>query len=225
MQAPTDPSARARYGNFGFQNDPHMNLREERFLFELPYDARLRPNFANHVKDERTALREPDWADFNLQRWFGLDSPPVEGTMRSTTLMFSAAERPSNPLYFVERAFPGFFAMSRARVHPRLRWIYSRPVQWLRAKLTRNEPRERRTVVQAIRIAERPEHVTEEWRLRQMHLALDRLNTFLLAAASVHGDAELAPVALQDLPPLVFGMGWDLPRDKRRRNQSIFGRT
>jgi hypothetical protein len=71
---------------------------------------------------------------------------------------------------------------------------------------------ERRTVVEAIRIDERPEEMTEGWRAEQLHLALDRLNQFLLAAATVHGDPELAPVAPQDLPPLVFGMGWNVPR-------------
>ena len=189
-----------------------MHLREERYLLELPYDARLGPNFVNHGKDDAHAPREDEWADFDLQAWFGLDSPPVDGTMRSTTLMFSAAERASDPMYFVEHAFPNFFAMNRARIHPGRRWLYTRPVRWLRSQMQRNGPTERHTVVEAIRIAERPPELTEDWRFQQMRVALARLNEFLLAAASVHGDPELAPVAVQDLPPVVFGMGWDVPR-------------
>jgi hypothetical protein len=189
-----------------------MEFREERYLFELPYDARLGPNFVNHGKNEAEAPREAGWTDFDLEAWFGLDTPPVEGSMCSTTLKFSAAERRSDPMYFVEHAFPNFFAMSRARIHPRRRWLYSPPLRWITDQLRRGGPSERHTVVEAIRIAERPMEMTEEWRFDQMRIALDRLNTFLLAAASVHGDPELAPVAFQDLPPIVFGMGWDLPR-------------
>lgn len=188
-----------------------MDLREERFLFQLPYDARLGPNFANHGKDEVDAHREEDWRDFDLQAWLGLDSPPVEGTMRSTTLKFSAAARRQDPLYFVERAFPRFFDLSRARIPWPKRWLYSRPLRWLHDQLWRGGPRERLTVVEAVRIDERPLRITGDWRFAQLHIALDRLNDFLLAAAAVHGDPELAPVAPQDLPPVVFGMGWDLP--------------
>jgi hypothetical protein len=190
-----------------------MELREERFLFQLPYDARLGPYFANHGKDVVDLPREGDWQAFDLQAWLGLDSPPVEGTMRSTTLKFSSASRHYDPMYFVERSFPSFFEVSRAMIHPRRRWLYSRPIRWLRGKASRSGPSERLTVVEAVRIDEKPEESTQDWRFGQMKIALDRLNTFLLAAASVHGDPELAPVAPQDLPPLVFGMGWDLPRD------------
>jgi hypothetical protein len=189
-----------------------MEFREERFLFQLPYDARLDPNFVNHGKDDLSP-RESDWSAFDLQRWLGLDSPPVDGTMRSTTLKFSAAERRSDPMYFVGRAFPRFFELSRRTIHPRRRWLYSRPIRWLRTQVQPGGPMERRTVVEAIRIDERPTEMTEGWRAEQLHLALDRLNQFLLAAATVHGDPELAPIAPQDLPPLVFGMGWNVPRD------------
>src|SRR4051794_30784624 len=120
-----------------------MELREERFLFQLPYDARLGPNFANHGKDEVDAPREEDWKGFDLQAWLGLDSPPVEGTMRTTTLKFSAASREYDPTYFVERAFPSFFEISRALIHPRRRWLYSRPMRWIKDKLRRSRPLER----------------------------------------------------------------------------------
>lgn len=188
-----------------------LEFREERFLFHLPYDARLARNFVNHVKDDLDP-RESGWTMFDLQTWLGLDSPPVEGTLRSTTLIFSAAQRRADPMYFVERAFPSFFELSRKMIHPRRRWLYSRPMRWLKDQLQRSGPLERHTVVLAVRIDVRPDTLTEEWRFSQLHKALDRLNDFLLAAASVHGDPELAPVAPQDLPPVVFGMGWDLPR-------------
>jgi len=132
--------------------------------------------------------------------------------MRSTTLKFGAAERRSDPLYFVARAFPNFFERSRRTIPRYRRWLYSRPIRWLRSQLVRGGPTERHTVVEAIRIDERPLDTAENWRIEQLHLALDRLNQFLLAAATVHGDPELAPVAPQDLPPVVFGMGWDIPR-------------
>jgi len=188
-----------------------MQLREERFLFQLPYDARLASNFVNHVKDDREP-REMGWENFDLQAWLGLDTPPAVGTMRSTTLKFSAASRPQDPMYFVERAFPNFFALSRRRIHPYRRWLYSRPIRWLKGLAFRSGPEERLTVVEAVRIDRKPEELTSEWRFQQLHIALDRLNDFLLAAATVHGDPEIAPIAPQDLPPFVFGMGWDLPR-------------
>jgi hypothetical protein len=86
-------------------------------------------------------------------------------------------------------------------------------MRWIKDKLRRSRALERVTVVEAVRIDEKPENLTQEWRFKQLRIALDRLNTFLLAAASVHGDPELAPLAPQDLPPYVFGMGWDLPKN------------
>lgn len=132
--------------------------------------------------------------------------------MRSTTLKFSAAQRRSDPMYFVERAFPNFFELSRRTIHPRRRWLYGRPARWLKNRIWRGGPVERHTVVEAVRIDTKPSVLTEEWRFAQLRVALDRLNQYLLAAATVHGDPELAPIAPQDLPPLVFGMGWNLPR-------------
>jgi hypothetical protein len=70
-----------------------MKFRQEHFLFELPYDARLNPGFVNHVKDDPNGTREPDWQTFDLQAWLGLDSPPASGSMCSTTLMFSVSQR------------------------------------------------------------------------------------------------------------------------------------
>jgi hypothetical protein len=188
-------------------------FREERFLFELPYDARIAPHFAHHVKDVPHAPRESDWKAFDLQVWLGFDSPPVEGSMASTTLKFSAAERPTDTLYFVRQAFPRFFAINR--VHDLPKWkrpLYTRPALRLKDLVRRRQsPRVRRTVVEAVRIAPRPEEMDGEWRMDQLRYALERLNRFLLAAATVHGDPELAPVSLQELPPIVCGMGWDLP--------------
>lgn len=200
-----------------------MDLREERYLFELPYDARLGPNFINHGKDIAHAPRESDWTDFDLQAWLRLDTPPVEGTMCSTTLSFSSASRPTDPMYFVQRAFPRFFAINRAHhISPSRRWLYSRPALWLKDRLRGSGPNVRRTVVEAVRIAERPDTMTNEWKFEQLRVALERLNAFLLAVATVHGDPELAPVSIQDLPPIVYGMGWDLPHSVRKPDEIDF---
>lgn len=190
-----------------------MRFREERFLFELPYDARIQPRFVHHAKDGGAGPREEDWQDFDLKNWLGLDSEPAAGSMCSTTLMFSAAERSKDPLYFVSEAWPSFFAFSR-RSHPRWkRWTYSRPARWLRGLFLRQDLKERKTVVQAIRIAPAPKEPSADWRFDQLGLALEQLNRFLLACATVHGDPELTEIAIQDLPPVVFGMGWEIPND------------
>src|ERR1700742_717252 len=97
-----------------------MKLREERYLFELPYDARLGPNLVNHHKDVVDAPREVEWETFDLQLWLGLDTPPVEGTMCSTTLKFSAAERPTDTMYFVQHALPNFFRFNRRYQYGRI---------------------------------------------------------------------------------------------------------
>jgi hypothetical protein len=191
-----------------------VDFREERFLFELPYDSRLGPNFANHGKDVPHAPRESGWERFDLQLWLGLDSPPVEGSMSCTTLIFGSATGNVDPTHYVQEAFPSYFGLSRAAHWPRWRrWLYDqRLARWWRSIHTDRGIPTRKTVVLVVRIAEQPDELSEDWRFEQLCLGLARLNDFLLAAATVHGDPELAPVSLQDLPPIVFGMGWDIPR-------------
>jgi hypothetical protein len=203
-----------------------MDLRQECFLFELPYDARLNLGLMIRLQDDPNAQREQGWADFDLQSWLARENPGapllnVEATasMLGTTLIFSEADRPGNdPFEFVTRAWAEIFQRSR-RAHPwPRRLLYYRRVIWLREHLPgrlgfgQRTPRYH-TVVKAVRIAPKPEPLSDEWRLEQLRSAHKHLRVYLAAAATEHGDPELRPVTIEDLPAMVFGYGTDVPHD------------
>src|SRR4051794_9201140 len=132
-----------------------VGFREENYLLELPYDAGIHEGFTLHAKDDHTAPRESGWEAFDLQRWLVLDAPEAPGSMTSTTLKFSKARTRTDPLSFVERAYPAIFARGRAD-HPwYLRPLYSWPVRALLPFISPYRPSLTRTVVHMIRIAER----------------------------------------------------------------------
>lgn len=205
-----------------------MEFRQECFLFELPYDSRLTSGLAIHRKDDPDADREEEWSDFDLRLWLareGLPGAPLldmESTgesMCSTTLIFSNGDRPGeDPFDFVRTAWPGVFRQ-QPQDHPwPRRLLYYGPVVRLRKHLPGRlgiepKPRRRHSVVKAVRIAPRPPQVSDEWALEQLRSAHRHLREYLAAAATVHGDPELRPVTLQDLPFMVFGYGSDVPRD------------
>jgi hypothetical protein len=208
-----------------------MEFRQECFLFELPYDARLASGLVIHRKDDPDADRERGWSRFDLPLWLAreglpgepfLDMSGTEESMRSTTLFFGSGDRPGNdPFDFVSEAWPAVFEQ-QLQEHPwPMRLLYYQPVLWLREHLpgplgVEAKPRRRHSVVKAVRIASKPAQVSDDWALDQLRSAHKHLREYLAAATTVHGDPELRPVTLQDLPFMVFGYGSDLPRDHRQ---------
>jgi hypothetical protein len=203
-----------------------VDLRQECFLFELPYDARLNLGLMISLQDDPNAQREQGWADFDLQSWLARENPGapllnVEGTesMLGTTLIVSEADRPGNdPLEFVRLAWPDVFRQ-QLREHPwPRRLLYYRPVVWLREHLPGRlgigggTPRYH-TVLKAVRIAPKPGVLSDAWRLEQLRSAHNHLRTYLAAATTEHGDPELRPITIQDLPAMVLGYGSDIPHD------------
>lgn len=147
-----------------------MNLRQEHFLFDLPFDAGAHRGFAQHVKDDRHGTREPEWADFDLQGHLGLDSPPAEGSMVSTTLMFSIGEIRTDPFRFLLKAWPGVMAQQRKAQPWPGRLMSLRPALYLYRRFSKDAFKVRHTVAQAVRIAPLPESLTDDWRREQMGL-------------------------------------------------------
>lgn len=197
-------------------------LRHESFLFELPFDAGVQPGFMLHSKDDRDAPREPEWKDFDLQQYLGFEGTLVPGEMVSTTLTFRVAERRGKPFYFARRAWPEVFASNRWQGSRFERLLATRAAQAL-LELALNSSVERHAVVQATRLAPQPGVANDEWRFGQLLAALENLNGFLIGVGAILEHPEVSPVAVQELPSIVPGWGWDLAPDGSR--SSIEWRT
>jgi hypothetical protein len=195
-------------------------FRHESFLLTLPFDAALHAGFVLHVKDDRLAPRTPGWEAFDLQRYLNLDSPEAPGDIASTTLMFSRARGPRlDPWRDSEEAWPEVFAHMRAQ-HPwPRRLLYLKAVVQARGLLSGGSMRTPVNVVQAVRLAPKPERDVEEWQLQQLDQALNHLNDFLTAVASIRREEQIEVVGRRDFPPLMVGFGWDLSSDGTRSEE------
>lgn len=192
-------------------------FRHESFLLELPFHASLPQGFILHVKDDPGAPPTSGWEHFDLDSYLGLAGHPLPTDMPSTTLMFSVARgEPVRPWRAAEEAWPGVFKWHRRGQGLPRRLLASKPVRVLRELMRPIPLRTSVSVVQAVRLAPRPEGYDEDWRWAQLGQALEHLNDLLSGVMSVRRDPEVAPVGLRELPPLAFGFGWDLHPDGRR---------
>jgi hypothetical protein len=192
-------------------------FRHESFLLELPFHAGLPHGFILHIKDDPGAPPTQGWEEFDLDTYLGLAGDPVPRDMPSTTLMFSAVRgQPLRPWQTVEEAWPRIFKWHRRSQSAPRRLLASKPVRTVGGLVRADPLRAPISVVQAVRLSARPEICDGDWRWAQLDRALGHLNNLLSAVMSVRRDPELTAVGLRDLPPLVFGFGWDVHADERR---------
>ena len=187
-------------------------FRHESFLFALPFHCGLYNGFGMHFEDAPRTQRTTGWEHFALGAYLGFGPDPLPDDLPSTTLLFATAPgQPVDPFFAVEQAWPRIFAWQRRLRHGRLGTLrYSRPLLALDRLRRGHALRQPVSVVQAIRLAPRPQRYDESWRWEQFDKALEHLNELLAGVMTVSRDLEVTSIGRRDLPPLVFGFGWDL---------------